>query len=56
MCRAALVFSKGPNSIDYATPKQKFSLEHAYEVSNADGENKMQVALCEFLSTGSRLI
>jgi len=39
-----------------ATPKQKFSLNHTYEVSNADGQEKWKVVLREFLSTGSRLI
>ena len=37
-------------------PKQKFSLEHVYEISNADGEKKGKVVLLEFLSAGSKLI
>jgi len=36
--------------------RQKFSLEHVYAVSNADGENKRKAVLREFLSKGSRLI
>ena len=52
-----MVFSKGPNSTDrHATPKQKFRLEHVYEISNADGEKKWKVVLLEFLSAGSKSI
>ena len=39
-----------------ATPKQKFSLGHAYKASSADGQNKGKVVLHEFLGTESRLI
>jgi len=39
-----------------ATPKQKFSLECAYEISNDDGKKIEQMVLREFQSTGSRVI
>ena len=40
----------------HTTPRQKFSLEHVYGVSNGDGEKKGDVVLLEFLRAGSKLI